>query len=136
MSVAKRITPFLTPAAALLSQEETKRPFVILILVHYKDWTYQTNGGCSMQLNAVKEDLKLLLDTMKYRHGDTTRIWYILSDFEYVYKDETGKERPLARSGPPTRAGILRTVEEATKNGGSGLIHYGGHCHYAVPGTS
>ncbi|KAG9045991.1 hypothetical protein FS837_005309, partial [Tulasnella sp. UAMH 9824] len=118
------------------NEGETKRPFVILILIHYEGWATQTDGGYSMQLTSVKQDLKLLLDALKYRHDDTTRLWYILSDFECMYEDETGEDRPLARFGRPTRETILRTIEEATKKGGSGLIHYGGHCHYAVPGTS
>ncbi|KAG9032990.1 hypothetical protein FS837_002579, partial [Tulasnella sp. UAMH 9824] len=115
---------------------ETRRPYVILILVHYKDWKDRSEGGRSMQLDSVKGDLKRLLDYLKYRHGDTTRTWYILSDFEYMYEDYTGTVQAVTRCGLPDRETILKTIEEATKNGGSGLIHYGGHCHYAVPGTS
>ncbi|KAG8928233.1 hypothetical protein FRC01_006255, partial [Tulasnella sp. 417] len=89
-----------------------------------------------MQLDSVKKDLKRLLDHLKYRHGDTTRTWYILSDFECIYEDDTGRKQPLTRCGLPNRETILKTVEDATKNGGSGLIHYGGHCHYKAPGTS
>lgn len=150
ISTIQRISPILTPAAVLLSlallrkltllarysEREIRAPFVILILVHYEGWTTSPNGGRSLQLDSVKEDLKRLLDYLKYRHGDTTRAWYVLSDFECTYKDYTGKEQPLTRCGLPDRETILRTVEEATKNGGSGFIHYGGHCHYTAPGTS
>ncbi|KAG8897687.1 hypothetical protein FRC00_003901, partial [Tulasnella sp. 408] len=65
------------------------------ILVHYEGWTTCSNGERSMQLDSVKEDLKRLLDYFKYRHGDTNRKWYVLSDFECGYKDYTGKEQPL-----------------------------------------
>ncbi|KAG8937872.1 hypothetical protein FRC00_012124 [Tulasnella sp. 408] len=47
------------------NEGETKTPFVILILVHYEGWTDNQDGGRSMQLNAVKEDMKLLLDTLR-----------------------------------------------------------------------
>ncbi|KAG9025667.1 hypothetical protein FS837_004858 [Tulasnella sp. UAMH 9824] len=87
---------------------ETRPPFVILILIHYEGWTTPSNVGRSMQLDSVKEDLKQLLDYLKYRHGDTTKTWYILSDFECVYKDHTGKERPLTRCGLPDRETIVK----------------------------
>ncbi|KAG8899059.1 hypothetical protein FRC00_001954, partial [Tulasnella sp. 408] len=72
-------------------------------------------------LNSIKNDLKLLLDYLKYQHGDTK--FYILVDFEYEYKDFTGVTRPLARLGLPTRNLILQTIQVAMKNGGSGLIY-------------
>lgn len=80
-----------------------------------------------MQLDAVKKDLKRLLDYLKCkrlcsclpcrdvlepvppldRHGDTTRTWYILSDFECTYEDYTGKEKPLTTCGRPDRETIV-----------------------------
>ncbi|KAG8912111.1 hypothetical protein FRC01_005285, partial [Tulasnella sp. 417] len=110
----------------LLSQYNvrgTSTPYVILILVHYEGWTTNLNGGRSMQLDSVKEDLKRLLDYLKYRHGDSSRKWYILSDFECVYQDYTGKEQAVTRCGVPDRETILKTVEEATKSGAWGFIH-------------
>ncbi|KAG8914364.1 hypothetical protein FRC01_004106, partial [Tulasnella sp. 417] len=104
----------------------TGTEFVILILIHYEDWAASSDGGRFMQLNSVKEDIKLLLNLLDYQHDDTARAWYILTDFGCIYRDSSGEERLVT----------LRTIEEATKNGASGLIYYGGHCHYMAPGTS
>ncbi|KAG8963252.1 hypothetical protein FRC00_007095, partial [Tulasnella sp. 408] len=106
------------------------------ILVHYEGWTTGSSEMRSMQLNAVKKDLKRLLDFLEYRHDDSTKTWHILLDFECTYKDYTGKENALTTCGRPDRETILKIVEEATKNGGTGLIYYGGHCHYMGRGTS
>ncbi|KAG8922991.1 hypothetical protein FRC01_013356, partial [Tulasnella sp. 417] len=102
---------------------KTGGSFVVLILIHYKGWTTNPNKGRPMQLDSVKGDMKRLLDCLQYRHDDTTRTWYILSDFEFMYEDFTGKKQPLARCGLPDRDTILKKVEEATRNGGSVLIH-------------
>ncbi|KAG8955984.1 hypothetical protein FRC04_006433 [Tulasnella sp. 424] len=155
LSIPSSVLPQQLPS--LPHKECAGTEFVILILIHYESWTNRSEDGESMQLNSVKKDLRRLLDHLKYRHDETNRAWYILTDFECIYKDYTGAEQPVTRGGLPDRESIVRLrisdlvvhtltprpplpqltiIEQVAKKGGSGLIHYGGHCYYAAPGTS
>lgn len=115
-----------------------EKDFVMLIFLSYKGWKHRTRSGEleSMELTAVQNDLRILLDYLNYRHDDKTRHWYFLNDFDFEYKDWTGITKVLPRTATPTKTNVLRTVREATQKSSSGFIHVGAHCMYGLPGTS
>ncbi|KAG9048401.1 hypothetical protein FS837_012974 [Tulasnella sp. UAMH 9824] len=114
-----------------------EKEFVVLILICYKGWKRRTHFGEleDLELKAVRNDARLLLDYLNYRHDDKSRNWYFVMDFDLEYTDRTGITKILPRTMPSKNA-LLRTVREATRKGGSGFIHVGAHCHYDNFGTS
>lgn len=114
-----------------------EKEFVVLIFISYKGWKLHTQSGEleDMELKAVRNDPRLILDHLSYRHDDTSKNWYFLMDFDLEYTDWTGVTKILPRTMPAKNA-LLRTVREATRKGGSGFIHIGAHCHYDYFGTS
>lgn len=113
------------------------KDYVVLIFLSYKGWKRVTRSGGleDMELHSVRNDPHMLLDYLNYRHDDTSKDWYFLMDFDLEYKDWTGVTKTVA-STMPTKSAILRILREATRKGGSGLIHVGAHCMYEQPGTS
>ncbi|KAG9034714.1 hypothetical protein FS837_002149, partial [Tulasnella sp. UAMH 9824] len=121
---------------ALEQPRDNIHDFVIIIAIHYKWWETYPSGE-SMQLNAVKNDVKAWLGHLDYRHDrEDQRRFYFLLDFDLVYTDASGKSQLLPRWGRPTKRVILKTLREATIKGGFGFIYYGGHAHFGAPGTS
>lgn len=109
---------------------DTADDFVVIISLQYERWKAYPNGD-DMQLKTVKNDTKALLDYLGHRHNKADgRRWYFLLDYDFVYKDGSGKSQKILPTDEPTKDNILRILREARSNGGSGLIHYSGHCHY------
>ncbi|KAG8953809.1 hypothetical protein FRC04_001439 [Tulasnella sp. 424] len=58
-------------------------------------------------------------------------------DFDVDYEDTNGVTRPVPRKPVlPSWDGILGILREASAGGGSGFVHFGGHCMYTTAGTS
>ncbi|KAG8953806.1 hypothetical protein FRC04_001436 [Tulasnella sp. 424] len=145
---------------------------VFKILAHYPAWITTVNGkDKNLQLDTVCNDPKVLLKALgcqywmvsrsaqeRYAHsydrftsgplpdahGDTSRRWYFVTDFEVDHKDINGVVKSLPRAVYPgtetpvlpTKGGILGILREASAGGGSGFIHCGVHCMYTTAGTS
>ncbi|KIO32911.1 hypothetical protein M407DRAFT_90519 [Tulasnella calospora MUT 4182] len=119
--------------------------FIVLIFAQYRGWTTTINGReFPLELNAVLNDPKRLLDALGYEHGDTSRRLYFVADFDVTYTDRKGVTRLLPRAtlpatgevAEPTKEGIAAILKEASKNGGSGFVHCGVHCMHELSGTS
>ncbi|KAG8953807.1 hypothetical protein FRC04_001437 [Tulasnella sp. 424] len=97
----------------------------------------------TLQLNAIRNDPRILLKALGYAHGDESRRWYFVMDFEVNYEDMNGVAKPLPRAVYPgtqiavlpTGEGIRSILREASAEG-SGFVHFGGHCMLATAGTS
>ncbi|KAG8934457.1 hypothetical protein FRC01_002820 [Tulasnella sp. 417] len=121
------------------------KEFVVVILAHYRGWTMTVRGKeRNLQLNAVLNDPQVLLKCLGYRHGDTSRRWYFVMDFDVDFKDADGLVKRLPRAKLPgtetvvlpTSEGILGLLRAASREGKSGFVHCGMHCMYAQTGTS
>lgn len=119
--------------------------FILLVCARYVNWTTTINGTeFPLQLNAVMNDPKRVLDALGYVHGDKSRRLYFVADFDLTYTDRKGVTEPLPRAtlprteqiALPNEEGILAVFKEASKNGGSGFAHFGVHCMHELAGTS
>ncbi|KAG8902634.1 hypothetical protein FRC00_000006 [Tulasnella sp. 408] len=143
LNARRLLTLSATPLGRLLEstrarqhEDITAQDFIVIISLHYRRWRGHPDGQ-SMQLETVKNDTKVLLDHLGYRHNSKDgRRWYFLMDYDLDYEDGSKVTKPLPRTGLPTRDNILRIIREAACNGASGLIHFSGHCNFEAPGTS
>ncbi|KAG9048403.1 hypothetical protein FS837_012976 [Tulasnella sp. UAMH 9824] len=120
--------------------------WIVLVCARYPKWTTTTANGIEfpLELNAVMNDPKRILDAVGYVHGDKSRRLYFVADFDVSYKDRKGVTKFLPRATLPTTGevalpngeGIFAIFNEASKQGGSGLVHCGMHCFYEPSGTS
>lgn len=119
----------------LTARQEVPSPeFIILIFIHYRGWIRKEDGS-PMVLEAVKNDVQLVLKFLRYRHGDQSKRWRFLLDFPCEFTDyENGAE--LLPSTPPTSDAILEAIRDSSSAGGSGLVYYGGHCENRPDGKS
>lgn len=76
---------------------QVEKDFVVLIFISYKGWKLVTQYGKleDMELHAVRNDPRMVLDYLNYRHDDTSKDWYLVKDFELEYKDWTGANKGL-----------------------------------------
>ncbi|KAG9048402.1 hypothetical protein FS837_012975 [Tulasnella sp. UAMH 9824] len=88
-----------------------------------------------MQLDSVENDLAEVLDYLQYRHDDAETMWHILVDFEKEYTDGAGNTQAVKRTHP-TKQAILDALKEAGQTRRSGLVYFGGHGGYELPGAS
>ncbi|KAG9047766.1 hypothetical protein FS837_001557 [Tulasnella sp. UAMH 9824] len=121
------------------------KDFVVVILAQYFGWITTVNGKeINLQLTAVLNDPQVLLRCLGYRHGDTTRRWYFIMDFDVDYEDAEGVVKRLPRAKLPgteepilpTSQGIRRILRAAYSGGGSGFVHCGMHGMYSDTGES
>lgn len=108
--------------------------FIILIFIHYRGWIRKEDGS-PMVLEAVKNDVQLVLKFLQYRHGDQSKMWRFLLDFPCEFTD-CEKVTELLPSTPPTSHAILEAIRDSSSAGGSGLVYYGGHCENRPNGMS
>lgn len=121
--------------------------FVVVILAHYAGWV--TTGNKVMRFfesdptwrrPAHKNDRSIpYLNTTPDKHGDTSRRWYFVTDFDAYYNGAQVPRATLSGTDTvvlPTNEGILGILREASREGGSGFVHCGVHCMYTSTGTS
>ncbi|KIO32910.1 hypothetical protein M407DRAFT_210301 [Tulasnella calospora MUT 4182] len=108
------------------------------ILAHYAGWVTTGNkGDHNLQLNTVLNDVQILLDSLKYKHGDTSRRWYFVTDFDAYYNGAQVPRATLSGTDTvvlPTNEGILGILREASREGGSGFVHLVNLTLWTTPG--
>ncbi|KAG8938053.1 hypothetical protein FRC00_011522 [Tulasnella sp. 408] len=97
------------------------KDFVVVILAQYFNWIMTVNGKeIILQLKAVLNDPQVLLKSLGYRHGDTSRRWYFVMDFDVDY-EEGGVVKRLPRAKVPgTERPVLPTSEGIVSTGANG----------------
>ncbi|KAG8934955.1 hypothetical protein FRC01_011760 [Tulasnella sp. 417] len=107
-----------------------------MVFSRYRRWKTTVDEKVhNLELKSVLNDPGVLLDCIDYVHDDTSRRLYFVADFDFSYTDRKQVTKLLPRAtlpatgeiALPTREGMFGVFEEASKNGGSVLVHCGMH---------